>query len=272
MMMQEVFTKLRTLQEVLSKKFGVQTNIKEIPKILATKIELLSRLKKTYAEKGEEYQAKIKALDRLRDNAIEAERGRERFEEQMDLIQTQREYEALDKEIKNAGEREQDLRRDLQREEKLLDEMKLNLQKEEVMIQKQEEEVKTEQERIKKQLKEKETELRSLTREEKKITPGLDEEILFKFERIIKNKSGLGIVPIEQGVCTGCHMIMVPQFVNNVRLGDGIRFCPNCSRILFFQESVESSNDIFIQGDAEDEVLQEEETEENDDVELDNDE
>ena len=74
-----------------------------------------------------------------------------------------------------------------------------------------------------------------MLKKEKKITPDLDGEILFKFERIIKSKAGLGIVPIEHGVCSGCHMILSVQFVNDVRQGEGIMFCPYCSRILFHQ-------------------------------------
>ncbi len=234
MTMEKVFEKLRALQDVLSRKFETQNEMEEIPQALATKVELLNRLKKSYTEKSDDHEEKIRYINDLRNKAIEAERLRESFEKQMDLIQTQREYEALDKEIKDAGEKEQELRRDLQKEEELLDEMKLSLEKEEMMIQQQEEEVKEEQERIKVDIKAKETQLKSLKREEKKITPGLDEEILFKFERIIKNKSGLGIVPVEAGVCTGCHMILTSEYVNVVRRGDGIMFCPNCSRIIFY--------------------------------------
>ena len=67
----------------------------------------------------------------------------------------------------------------------------------------------------------------------------MDEEILFKFERIIKSKAGVGIVPVKSSVCTGCHMRLPAQFENDVRNGEEILFCPYCSRILFFEESEE---------------------------------
>ena len=51
-MMQEVFTKLRSLQDILSRKFEVERDMKEIPKILTTKIELMNRLKKSYVDKS----------------------------------------------------------------------------------------------------------------------------------------------------------------------------------------------------------------------------
>ena len=110
------------------------------------------------------------------------------------------------------------------------------------MIRKQEEDVKEEQSKIKVKIKEKNAELKKLPGEEKKITPGLDEDILFKFERIIRNKSGIGIVLLAKGVCTGCYMILPPQFVNTVRLGAEVEFCPYCSRILFYQEDEEGES------------------------------
>lgn len=238
-MIEKVFDKLRTLQEILSQKFLIQKEIEEIPGALATRTELLNRLKKGYIDKCKEVQNLTESTRRLRTKAIEAEAEREKFEKQMDLIQTQREYEALDKEIRDAGEREQDLRRNLQREEQLVDEMKVNLEKEEMLIKQQEEEIKAEQGHIHEEVEKKQKELKKLEAKEKKINPGLDEDMLFKFSRIIKNKSGLGIVPVVDGVCSGCHMILYSQFVNDVRIGKEIMFCPNCSRILFFQDEEE---------------------------------
>jgi len=251
--MDDVYTKLRSLQEILAEKFEIEREIEDIPKILATRTELLNRMKKSYLEKTREYETKGRYIEELRNKAIEAERVREGFEQQMDMIQTQREYEALDKEIKDSGEKEQDLRRDLQREEQLHQEMKVNLEKDETMISKQEEEVQKEQSRIKEAISERSKDLKALEKKEKSITPGLDEEILFKFERIIKSKEGTGIVPIEHGVCSGCHMILSVQFVNDVRRGDGIMFCPYCSRILFheIEETEEHGEEEEESGDEE---------------------
>jgi predicted nucleic acid-binding Zn-ribbon protein len=268
MTMDQVFTKLRSLQEILSQKFEIEREMEEIPKILATRTELLNRMKKAYLEKTQEYETKGRYIEELRNKALEAERVREGFEQQMDMIQTQREYEALDKEIKDSGEKEQDLRRDLQREEQLLSEMKVNLEKDEAMISKQEQEVQKEQSRIKEAVAAKGKDLKALEKKEKTITPGLDEEILFKFERIIKSKSGLGIVPIEHGVCSGCHMILSVQFVNDIRQGEGIMFCPYCSRILFHEPE-----DLEVEGEEEEESADEDgDSDSNSDSDSDNDE
>lgn len=235
--MENIFDKLRSLQDILSQKYEIEKEIEEIPKNLSTKIELLNRLKKTYINKNDEFEKAKNKIKELRQKTIDAELVREKYEKQMDIIKTQREYEALDKEIKMATELEQNLRREMQNQEKIVNDMKESMEKEELLIQKQEEEIKTEQSRIKQEKKEKLKLLNKFEKEESKITPDLDEEILFKFERIIKNKSGLGIVPVIDGVCTGCHMILPPQFVNDVREGNKIMFCTECSRILYYQDA-----------------------------------
>jgi hypothetical protein len=253
-MMQEVFDKLRNLQDILSKKFEIEREITEIPKALTTKTELLKRLKKSYIDKNNLLEEAKKRLGINRHKLAEAEQKRETYEKQMDLISTQREYEALDKEIRDATEEEQKYRKNILKEEKAIEEITNSLEKEETMIKQQENELEKEQDSIKNESEQKKEMLKELKTEEATIIPGLDEEILFKFERIIKSKSGVGIVPIHSSVCTGCHMNLPDQFVNEVREGHDILFCPYCSRILFFEEIVEGQEGdvsmIFQEDDA----------------------
>jgi predicted nucleic acid-binding Zn-ribbon protein len=249
--LEDVLQKLRTLQEVLFQRFRTEHEISEIPRALSTKTELLNRLKRSYVEKSELYDQTRERIHDLRERAIEAEREREHYEGQMDAIRTQREYEALDKEIRDSGDREVEVRRELQRDEEHLDEMAASLEQEGALIKQQDEEVAEEQQRIETEIADRETVLQELIAEESKITPGLDTELLFKFERIIRTKEGLGIVALRAGVCTGCQMILPPFFANRVRTGEEIMFCPNCSRIVFFGGDEEFEGDAFDAAGAE---------------------
>jgi len=240
-MVRDVFEKLKTLQDILSGKYEIEREIHEIPRALSTKKEMLTRLKKSYLEKNqllEDAKGRIKHLKLLLN---EAEKQREDYEKQMDIINTQREYEALDKEIKTATERGQQFRKDIIWEEKERDTIVFSLEQEEKMIQEQEIELEEETNKIKSESVQKEELLKELEKKESEIIPGLDKEIIFKFERIIKNKSGLGIVPVKNSVCTGCHMMLPAQFVNTVRKGEDILFCPYCSRILYFEEEMDEA-------------------------------
>ncbi len=234
--MQEVIEKLKTLQDILSERYTMERELRDIPRSLSTKTELLNRLKKQYIEKNEQFEAAKQRIRDLRARMEEAEREREHYEQQMSEIKTQREYEALDKEIREASEREQYHRKELQREERELEETEHALEREEQLISEQENELEEEQNRIQSESESKKKQIAELDKQQKKVTPGMDEDLLFKFDRIIRSKEGEGIVPIRKGVCTGCNMILPRQFVNDVRHGAEIKFCPYCSKIVFYVE------------------------------------
>lgn len=235
---EDTIEKLKVLQAILSEKFTLQKEIEDLPRTLATKKELVSRLKKAFVEKNERYEETRQNVATLRVKLQEAEDAREKFESQMDQITTAREYDALEKEIRDATDREQNYRRELQKEEKDLQEQRLRIEREEQMIKNEEEELAAEREKIDSETATRKSALTELEKREDEIVPDLDSELIFKFERIIRSKAGEGIVPIRNGVCTGCQMILPNQFVNDVHLGEDILFCPYCSKIVFFSEEL----------------------------------
>jgi predicted nucleic acid-binding Zn-ribbon protein len=250
MAMDDVFGKLRTLQDILSQKITLEQNIQEIPKLLITQEELLARLKKSFIEKNQDYEKAKAAESEYRNLLYEAEAARERAEKNMDSISTQREYEALDKEIRDASEKEQQYRKDLQREERILSDLDEQMKQTTALIEAQETELAEHRAGIEAEITEKKNQIGELTGQEQALTPDLDSEVLFKFERIIRNKMGRGIVAIKGNVCMGCHMILPAQFANMVRLGEEIVFCPYCSRILYYEESEQGEETFFDSEDS----------------------
>lgn len=245
MLMEEVFERLREYQGILTKRVEIEREVNEIPKALDAQVELLSRVKKSYVEKHEAFeQAEARVRD-LRSQLTEAETGREGAEKQMDAISTQREYEALNKEIRDATDKEHAVRKDLQKEERSLAEIEESLRRDESMIQLQESEIAEKSAKISAEKEAKLAEMEILRTKEEKSSSGIDKDVLFKFERIIRSKQGLGIVPVKGYVCTGCYMILPAQFVNEVRSGNKIIFCPYCSRVLYYQEAEEQSEQLF---------------------------
>jgi predicted nucleic acid-binding Zn-ribbon protein len=250
MAMDDVFEKLRTLQNILSQKIVLEQDIQEIPKLLVTQEELLARLKKSFIEKNQDYEKAKAAESEFRNLLIDAETAREKAEKNMDAISTQREYEALDKEIRDASEKEQQYRKDLQREERLLSDLDEQMKQNAALIEAQEAELAERRAGIEAEIAEKNKKIDELVQQERMLTPDLDSEVLFKFERIIRNKMGRGIVPIKGNVCQGCHMILPVEFANRVHLGEEIVFCPYCSRILYYEESEQGEEAFFDSEDS----------------------
>jgi len=250
MVTSEIFDKLRTLQDVLSRKIRLEQNIQEIPKILTNQEEALVRQKRIFIEKNQDYE-RIKTEEvECRGFLEEAESARERAEKNMEVISTQREYEALDKEIRDSSEKEQQYRKELQRKAQFLSDLDEQMKQIASSIEYQEQELAEHRAGIEAEVAEKKVQVEQLKEQEDAVKPGLDEDVIFKFERIIRNKMGQGIVAIKGGVCQGCHMILPVQFANMVRLGEEIVFCPYCSRILFYEESEEETEYFFNDEDA----------------------
>jgi len=242
----EIFDKLRELQDILARKNQLDSEILEAPQLLVKQEELLAQYKTNYIKKNTDDEAIRQTIGALKAELFETEQKREHAEKGMDNITTQREYDALDREIQDSTKKEAELRKEILRNEanhKRLDE---EIKNEEALIKQQEQELDERKAMIEKEITEKKNELAELAEGEQRIAPDLDSDTLFKFDRIIKNKQGIGIVPVQGNVCMGCHMILSAQFAIEVREGKNIMYCPYCSRILYYQESDQDSAEDMI--------------------------
>ena len=250
--MQELFTQLQTLQNVLSEKYKIETDLNALPQKLSTKEEVLTRLRHSQEEKQRRCEEQKKELHRLRLEMGDVEKRREMLEERMNSIKTQREYEALDKEIMDTSQNEQKLRRQIQHCENNMKELIDELERNVSLIESQQQELEVEKGEMDGQQRQYQQQLQQLEEQEQNAAVGLDGELLFKFDRILRNKEGLGIVPLARGICSGCHMILPAQFVADVRRGEDVHFCPYCSRILYYHDDLQG--DAFLDFDDGDEV------------------
>ena len=240
----DTFEKLKKLQDILVEKYKLEAKIEETPKRLSSQEELLARMKREFIEKNTEYEAVKNKVLKLKLDLEEAVKSRESGEKGMDNISTHREYEALEKQIIEATDRENEIRKELQKEEKSQEEIRETLKTSEEMINSQESDLAADKDSLNKELDTYNKELADIKAKESEIVPDLDQEILFKFQRIIQRNS-MGIVAVKNGVCTGCHMILPAQFANTVREGESIMFCPYCSRILFYEEADEDIDESY---------------------------
>lgn len=244
MVMTEVFDKLKALQDVLAEKYTLEAQIEDSPKQLSSSEELLVRLRKEFLETNTKYEEVKAEVGQFQLELEEAEKSRESGEKGMDNISTHREYEALQKQIDDASAKEGEVRKSLQKKEKELEELNEKLRMTEETIKMQEQDLEANKANLDKQISSYKDELKELEKQEKEITPGLDTEIVYKFQRIIQ-RNREGIVAVRNGVCSGCNMILPAQFANEVHEGESILFCPYCSRILYHEDVDESEAEDY---------------------------
>jgi uncharacterized protein len=67
-----------------------------------------------------------------------------------------------------------------------------------------------------------------LTRQMEQLAP----DIFTNYQRLIKSKNGRAVAMVAYEQCMGCSMKIPAQIYNEVMLGEKIKFCPHCARIL----------------------------------------
>jgi len=145
-------------------------------------------------------------------------------------------YKAMLKEIEEEKERKSAL------EDEILE---LLIQEEE--IQKEKKEAQQEAERIKKEFSEKEEEflrqekellkrLEELKKERETLASSANPRIYKLYIQIASTHGGIALSPVHDGFCSVCQMKVRPQLLEELRKGERIVRCENCSRILYIPE------------------------------------
>ena len=72
-----------------------------------------------------------------------------------------------------------------------------------------------------------------LNAERKNLAAAIDPEILPLYDRLMKSKNGTAVVQAANGMCSGCHMKLVPTTLVKVMAAVELTQCENCGRMLY---------------------------------------
>jgi len=79
------------------------------------------------------------------------------------------------------------------------------------------------------------TELTQLQSERDQLVTTVDPATLSRYDRLLRSKGDLAVVPIKHGNCGGCHLNLPPQTVHTARGERELASCSYCGRILYWQ-------------------------------------
>jgi len=195
--------KKKSLNNLEESSKALQLKRKEKELELAAKEENINKLQKQLYQlkTNKEYQTMVKEIDGLRaDNSF--------VEEQIINI-----LDEIDK-FKNQIDKE---KQHLSDEEKKFNEEKTTIESE---------------------IKKIEEELAQLDFKRKQVTANVDPKILSRYERVLKSKDSIAIVPVKDGACQGCFMSLPPQVINEIKMKDRFVSCEVCTRILYIEDEI----------------------------------
>ncbi len=222
---------------------GLDTQIFKLKRDLESIPEEIKNMEEDFKNKAanlKKLEDGVKALQLKRKEKevdLETKEGTiKKYQVQLYQIKTNKEYTALQDEIGRAKADNSLLEEDII---KILDEIDSENQKvtkEREFLKSEEIKLNDEKNKKNEDVKRIAGELEHLNSERVALAAKVDKSILPKYERIIKNKDGLAVVPIANEACQGCFRILPPQVINEVRMKENLIFCENCARILYIEE------------------------------------
>jgi hypothetical protein len=238
--LQKDLTLLLSLQEIDDQLGELERSRIYLPEMIGNLENEVSSLAQAVAD-NEKVLDDSKREQRLMELEIEAEKQElEKYQKQMRVIKTNKEYDALTAEIDSKKLNIAD------KEEKILalmasaDEAKEKLAELKTSLG----EVETRNSEQLTMLRDQESTLQAKIENKlekrKDLVKDINRQVVGVYERIRKGKGGMAVVPIRKRACSGCFKQIPPQRIQEIRRGDRIFSCDSCGRILTWND--EESN------------------------------
>ena len=86
-----------------------------------------------------------------------------------------------------------------------------------------------------------EKELEVIRARRSEVVTTLEAKFLEQYTKVFKARDGLAVVTVQVNICQGCHQQILPQQVIDVKVGETINYCEQCSRILYWKEKTKTA-------------------------------
>lgn len=196
--------------------------------MLATKAERIAEAQQFISEKQQEIS--------------ESEEGMRRSRAKLNTASSQRELNALNKELdlsrRTATIRSEELKKlEAGLEEARNDYNQRQKERDELASECAALEAKKQQE-----IAEQEAQGASSTALVEQLRKSLDRPLLSRFDRIAKAREGQAVADTTpHGTCSACNIALPPQMFNHIQSGEAVEYCPNCQRMLISFSLVEQT-------------------------------
>lgn len=161
-----------------------------------------------------------------------------KWEGQLATVKKNDEYQALLHEIAGLKRKNDEIEEKVIALEYEIEEAKGKLADDKQRIAEETQSIEDECKQIDQELEEAKTERKQLEEQRQAMLAQCDPSMLSKYERILRRHAGTRvIVPLVNGVCTGCHMSARAQVVNEILEGK-VHACAHCGRLLYDKEAL----------------------------------
>lgn len=207
------------LDELPVKIEQIVSGLKEFEDAINSKKESLAELKKVYRSYDVEIQA---------NSARIAKR-----EEQLRSVTTNKEYQAILKEIEEIKKADSRIEDDTLACLEKIDTAETEVQEKEEEFLAEEIEVKQQKAVFESDADSERRSLDELLAKRDEVAAKIDSELIKQYEFIKSYARDVAIVQVKDSICMGCNMNIPPQMYNELHRENELRTCPHCHRMLY---------------------------------------
>jgi len=232
------------MQQVLSSLLELQEIDEQLGELDRSKVylpEMIENLNTVFAETEKELHEHQEKLteSKIKQKQLELEISSDKddlgkYQQQMKVIKTNKEYDALITEIDSKKQQISDKEDEILSLLGIMDESSEKKDELTTKLDDIKENNQTQLENLRSELESLESKISAKKQQRTELSKTLDRRALTVYERIRRGKSGMAVVPLRKRACGGCFKQIPPQLVQQVRRGDRIYTCDSCGRILIW--------------------------------------
>lgn len=214
---------------------GLQREVQRIPREVADGEQLLNSSRGAW-DQARERLAALEQLRRRKERELEDVTAEQRKRQgRLFEIKTNQEYAAVLKEIEGLKERRSKLEDEILGTFDDIEAAQSAVRDESARFQEREKIFQQERTTKEGELRRLQGELERLQEERRRQANRVEASLLQTYQRLLRSRGGLAVVPVKDGSCLGCHVALTPQTYNELRKGEVFVSCANCQRILYWK-------------------------------------
>ncbi len=231
------------LQKIDSQIIDIDTRLTEAPKELESLQEALAQQNGRLEQRKERVDLLREQQNKLETDIEEDAARIKKSKNKLMMVENTKEYHAMTREMDSLEktnrmreEEKETLIEDLKEQEALFQELS-----DEIKVQKAE--LKEKQTSMELELSKMKTKRKKLEKEKAAACKLIPEPIFKRYDYIRTKLESPVIISVTEGVCRGCNISIPPQKFIELQKGEQILSCPNCHRLIYWEDHFMSSEE-----------------------------
>ncbi len=227
---------LGELQEIDLKVDGLQGEKEGLLAEVAGLEQQVAGVQSEIAAKQGELSTLEEEKHRLEESLVAETDNIARSEARLKEIKTQKEYQAVSKEVSTAKKLKTELEEQILQKIGQTDELKVDIAGREENLRALEENVAGQKDEVQKKIEQLEAAISADTTAREAAAKGLPSSVMRRYGLLREQRRGIAVVEAKDGYCLGCNMQLPPQLYNTLFRGDDLITCPHCQRVLLLRQ------------------------------------